>query len=342
MSLIEDLNKLMKEKKYTYAYTAKAMNISPTALHLWINGNYKGNVKKIEDAVLHFIDIEKLREGRINIDFIETSIAEDVFNIAKVCHVENEIGVCCGVAGVGKTFAVKKYAIENSDVILIEADLGYTPKVLFSEIHKRLGYDGCGTIHAMFTDIIDKLKSSGRLIIIDEAEHLPYKSLELVRRIYDKANVGILLVGMPRLITNLKSEKRQYAQLFSRVGMYAKLDVLNDEDKKAIISSLLPNYKHIYPLLSAFCGGNTRVLTKLLVRAIRIAELNDVEVDEEVIRASVKQILVWGAMQNYTKFEKILYTILVLLAVFIFGVQVGIAQGKELQRQDYYEYSITN
>lgn len=47
-------------------------------------------------------------------------------------------------------------------------------------------------------------------------------------------------------------------------------------------------------------------------------------------------------MQNYTKFEKILYTILVLLAVFIFGVQVGIAQGKELQRQDYYEYSTTN
>ncbi len=47
-------------------------------------------------------------------------------------------------------------------------------------------------------------------------------------------------------------------------------------------------------------------------------------------------------MQNYTKFEKILYTILVLLAVFILGVQVGIAQGKELQRQDYYEYSITN
>lgn len=52
----------------------------------------------------------------------------------------------------------------------------------------------------MFSDIVDKLKSSGRLIIIDEAEHLPYKSLELVRRIYDKANVGILLVGMPATI----------------------------------------------------------------------------------------------------------------------------------------------
>jgi hypothetical protein len=268
------------------------MNISPTALHLWVNGNYKGNVKKIEDAVMRFIDIEKLREGKVQIGFIETSVAEDVFNIAKVCHVENEIGVCCGIAGLGKTFAVKKYAIDNPDVILIEADLGYTPKVLFSEIHKELGYDGCGTIHTMFNDIVDKLKSSGRLIIIDEAEHLPYKSLELLRRIYDKANVGILLVGMPRLITNLKGEKRQYAQLFSRVGIYAKLDVLNADDIKSIISSQLPNYKHIYPTLSAVCAGNTRVLTKLLVRAIRIAELNDVEVDDDVIKASVKQILV--------------------------------------------------
>lgn len=144
----------------------------------------------------------------------------------------------------------------------------------------------------MFTDIIDKLQSSGRLIIIDEAEHLPYKSLELLRRIYDKANVGILLVGMPRLITNLKGKKRQYAQLFSRVGIYAKLDSLNEKDQKRIISSLLPNYSHIYPILSAFCAGNTRVLTKLLVRAIRIAELNDVEVNEDVIKASVKQIIV--------------------------------------------------
>lgn len=32
MSLIDELHKLMKEKKYTYAYTAKAMNISSTAL----------------------------------------------------------------------------------------------------------------------------------------------------------------------------------------------------------------------------------------------------------------------------------------------------------------------
>lgn len=292
MSLIEELKELLKKKKYTVAYAAKAINISNATLHLWMNSNYKGNVKKIDDAVANFLEIEKLREGRIKVDFVKTTIVDDVFDIAKTCHVENEIGVCCGDAGIGKTYAVKKYAIDNTDVILVEADLGYTPKVLFSEIHKKLGFDGCGTIHGMFLDIINKLKSSGRLIIIDEAEHLPYKSLELLRRIYDKAQVGILLVGMPRLIMNLKGEKRQYAQLFSRVGISIRLNSLVEEDKKAIISSILPNYKSIYTTLSEYCSGNTRVLTKLLVRAIRIAEINNMEVNEDVLQASISQIIV--------------------------------------------------
>ena len=291
MTLVEELKELLKKKKYAVSYAAKAINVSNATLHLWMNNNYKGNVKKIDDAVANFIEIEKLREGRIRVDFVRTSIVDDVFDIAKTCHVENEIGVCCGDAGIGKTYAVKRYAIDNTDVILIEADLGYSPKVLFSEIHKKLGFDGCGTIHGMFLDIIDKLKSSGRLIIIDEAEHLPYKSLELLRRIYDKAQVGILLVGMPRLIMNLKGEKRQYAQLYSRVGIATRLNSLGDEDKKAIISSILPNYKSVFSTLSDYCAGNTRVLTKLLVRAVRIAEINNMDVNEDVLQASISQII---------------------------------------------------
>lgn len=291
MDLRKELKQLQKEKKYSLSHIARALNISSATLHLWVNNNYSGNVKKIDDAVTSFLQIEKLRNSRIKLDFIQTSIADDVFEAAKTCHVENEIGVCCGNAGLGKTFAVKKYAIDNPDVILIEADLGYTPRVLFSEIHKKLGFDGCGTIHAMFIDIIDKLKASGRLIIIDEAEHLPYKSLELLRRIYDKAQVGILLVGMPRLIMNLKGEKRQYAQLYSRVGIAVRLNPLSKEDITSIVSSVIPNNTSIYPALSEYSAGNTRVLTKLLVRAVRIAELNNMDVDDDVIQASISQII---------------------------------------------------
>ena len=292
MTLIEELKEYLKVKNYTLSRVAKAINLSNATLHLWMNNNYKGNVKKIEDAISKFLEIDKLRENKIHIDFINTSIVEDIFEIAKTCHVENEIGVCCGNAGLGKTFAVKKYAIEHHDVILIEADLGYSPRVLFSEIHKKLGFDGCGTIHTMFNNIIDKLMYSNRLIIIDEAEHLPYKSLELLRRIYDKAQVGILLVGMPRLIMNLQGEKKQYAQLYSRVGIVTNLKPLLEEDEIAIISSVIPNYHSIYPIISRHCSGNTRAITKLLARVFRISEINGLKTDERIVESAINQIIV--------------------------------------------------
>ena len=119
MDLTKELKILQKEKKYSLAHMARALNISSATLHLWMNNNYTGNVQKINDAVASFLQIEKLRNSRIKLDFIKTSIVEDVFEVAKTCHVENEIGVCCGNAGLGKTFAVKKYAIDNPDVIFI-------------------------------------------------------------------------------------------------------------------------------------------------------------------------------------------------------------------------------
>lgn len=292
MKLQDELKQLIKEKGYTLSYVSRAINVSNATLHLWLGETYTGNVNKISESVRNFLEIEKLREKKISIEFVNTTVVEDVYDIARICHVDGEIGVCCGDPGVGKTYAVKKYAIENTDVILIEADLGYTTKVLFSEIHKKIGFDGLGTTHNMLQDIVTKLKSSGRLIIIDEAEHLPYKALDLVRRIYDKANVGILLVGMPRLIMNLRGEKRQYAQLFSRVGITTKLIGLTQSDMKEIIRSVLPESREVYKQLYESCVGNTRVLVKLLVRAIKLAQINNTKIDKEIINASINQIII--------------------------------------------------
>lgn len=292
MALTEDLKKIIVEKKYSNSFVAKALNISPATLHLWLNNKYAGHVDKVNEAVAKFIEIEHLREDNVQIQFIKTSIVKHIFEIATTCHVENEIGVCYGNAGLGKTFAVKRFAIENPGVILIEADLGYSPKVLFSELHKKLGFDGTGTVHEMFLNIVEKLKYSGRLIIIDEAEHLPYKSLELIRRIYDKANIGILLVGMKRLINNLKGANGQYAQIYSRVGIVTELTKLTNNDEEAIIRSLIPKYKFSFKTISDASKGNTRILTKLLVRAIRIVQFNKgSEFDDAVLNTSIRKTI---------------------------------------------------
>ena len=37
------------------------------------------------------------------------------------------------------------------------------------------------------------------------------------------------------------------------------------------------------------------------------------------------------------KYEKIFIVLLIILGIFIFGVQIGIHHGRELQMQDYYD-----
>lgn len=282
-ALNEQLKTLMNRKKLSFSTVSKALGIARSGLNMWMNGNYPGNTAKIENAVRAFLDREKIREAKYSIDFIMTSVAKVVFEVAETCHVEGEIGVCYGNAGLGKTSAVKEYARQNTDVILVEADLGYTAKVLFSEIHKKLGLDGLGNSHKMISEIIDRLKDSGRLIIIDEAEHLPYKSLELLRRVHDKAEVGILLCGMPRLIENIRGKKNQYAQLYSRVGIAKRLNMLNLNDAKLIIGNVLPENEHLAEDFFKFCLGNTRILSKLIMRSINMAEINSEPLNREII-----------------------------------------------------------
>ena len=47
-------------------------------------------------------------------------------------------------------------------------------------------------------------------------------------------------------------------------------------------------------------------------------------------------------MHEYTKSEKILYISLMVLAIFVLGVQCGIYQGRKLQAEGYYEQFYSN
>lgn len=210
--------------------------------------------------------------------------------IARKCHVKCKIGVIYGRAGLGKTTAIKEYVSNNSDTIFIEADLGYTVKVLFRKIHKILGMNGVGLINEMHEDIIKKLSGTGRLIIIDEAEHLPYRALELLRRIYDKAGIGILLVGMPRLYHNLCGNRGDYEQLYTRALYKISLEELKPEDVRAIVEKAAPDSGELWKIFYEYCKGNARMLSNLLENAIETARLSNKPITPELIKYTAKLI----------------------------------------------------
>jgi DNA transposition AAA+ family ATPase len=284
----------LEENGKSASMAAKGIGYSASALSQWLSFSYKGDVKKFEAAVENWLarQIERQQRTVIESDFVHTSIAKKVFEYAEYCLLENEIGVVYGPAGLGKTFSVKEFHRLNPSTILIEADLGYTAKVLFQEMHKIVGLDGHGSIHSLFEDVVSRLKGTDRMIIVDEAEHLPYRALELLRRVYDKAGVGILLIGMPTLIGNLRGKRGEYAQLYSRVGVKCALQVLDPSDTELFVKNALPGSNGIHKTFHQVANGNTRVLSKLIRRSIRMSEINHLPIDKPLVEEAGKSLII--------------------------------------------------
>ena len=74
-----------------------------------------------------------------------------------------------------------------------------------------------------------------KLLIIDEADHLKYTTLEQIRNIYDRYNFGLIFIGMPGIERRLS----RYPQLYSRVGFLHEFKALPKDEMTYIIDQHL-------------------------------------------------------------------------------------------------------
>ena len=292
MDIRAELRDLMEKNSYSTDYISTATGLAKSTISMWLNGTYNGKNDKVTDAINNFIQRERERAVENDLPFVNISIVKYISEIARLCHTQGKIGVCVGRAGLGKTVAVKKYTQEFLDSILIESDSGYTAKSLLKEIHRRLGLSGKGSVYDLMGEVVRKLNQSGRLLIIDEAENLPYRALEITRRIHDKTGVGVLLIGRGILLENLKGYNNQYDQLYSRVKYTKIIDSLLIQDVIKILETIEQNTELAETYLQ-YSGGNTRRLEHLISHSISIAKFNGkAEVDNAVIKQTSKLLMV--------------------------------------------------
>lgn len=291
MDIRAELRELMEIKNFSMTYVSTATGLAKSTISMWLNGNYAGKNDKVTDAINNFIQRERERSVNNDLPFVNISIVKYVSEIARLCHTQGKIGVCVGRAGLGKTVAVKRYTKEFLDSILIESDSGYTAKSLLKEIHRRLGLSGKGSVYDLMGEVVRKLNQSGRLLIIDEAENLPYRALEITRRIHDKTGVGVLLIGRGILLENLKGYNNQYDQLYSRVKYTKIIDGLLVQDVVNILETIEQDPKLAETYLK-YSDGNTRRLEHLISHSIGIAKINGkAEVDGAVIQHTSKLLM---------------------------------------------------
>jgi DNA transposition AAA+ family ATPase len=173
-----------------------------------------------------------------------------------------------GDSGTGKTTALRAYAAESHSAILIEVDSSFTKNVLVSEIARAVGVDSKGGMTLVSARIVEALRGRDTVIMIDEADYLSDSSLELVRRIInDKAQTGVVLVGLPRLKYKLENLRNDHQQLTSRVGVLLEVKRLSKADAVKIINGVwrdLP--KETVEAFVKTANGSVRTLTKLMGR----------------------------------------------------------------------------
>ena len=291
MNIKKALIELMERKpELTGSAIARAIGRSPAVISQYLNDGYPGDVVKLTGLLGDFIRRveEKERSARVVMPFVPTATARKVTETVRLAHIEGEITVVYGEAGLGKTVALKQYAKEHADAVLIEVDPGYTAKVLLEDLCGKLSVNVRGNLHELLEAVINKLQDSGRLIIIDEAELLPYRALEVLRRIHDKTGIGIVLAGMPRLIANLRGKRGEFVQLYSRIAFALNLgNRLPELDVFSIAGSVDLDTRdpdEVNKALNEVSNGNTRRLSKLLKGVVHLSRINNKPVTPAMVR----------------------------------------------------------
>ncbi|WAH36483.1 AAA family ATPase [Alicyclobacillus dauci] len=247
------------------------------------------------------------------------------------CRRYRYIGLCYGPPGVGKTLSARKYAnweaiedllelkfVRGSKGIVPDASIVdpraifYTAPVMGSpnRISKeighirskfKLGLEWVRAFRAGDEENYANCTDPTELIIVDEADRLKITGLEEIRDIYDRSQIGLILIGMPGI------EKRllRYPQLYSRVGFVHEFRTLNVEELRFILEhkwrdlglQLQPeNYFGDAEALSAITritGGNFRLVHRLFTQIERVMEINELKnITKEVVETARSNLVI--------------------------------------------------
>ena len=270
---------------------ARGIGTSPASISMYLNGTYAekgGNYETIEPKIEAFLEVQESKAQReeLVLGFVSTKTTRRISEVMRDAHEAGDTVVIYGQAGLGKTQAVKNYCEKNPAAILIEANPSFTALVLMRKLAAAAKVATVGSLIDLFESVSDRLRDSGRLIVVDEAENLPLRAIEIIRRLHDDTGCGLVLSGMPRLVANLRGKHGELVQLYSRVSVALNLgDSMPDEELEEIARAAMPEADDatIAELVKQ-SNGNTRRMSKLMRGAVRTANKNGIKMQSGIIK----------------------------------------------------------
>lgn len=237
MNFVNRIDSYIKETGESQNTLAKKIGVSGAALSQYLKGKYP-NPETIEPKIEEFFFMNEKSSSVVREpDFVRTSISDEVLATIEYGHISKKICVVYGDAGVGKTKSAERYAQEHKESVLITVSPVFANTLSFLKLLAReLRISGGMRKDDVYISCIEKLEGSGKVLVIDEAQHLNQNAIETIRSINNDAKIGIVLLGNHALYSKMFGKgEATYAQLFSRMAMrklVVTTNIIQDDIKK--------------------------------------------------------------------------------------------------------------
>ena len=297
----------LREHEQTRAWLARKVRVSGSTLSQVLSCKYPSSPSSYLDQMLAVLQLETERLGDGPAGYVEGSVHKLVFVVCDRTRKHRTLGVVVGHVGVGKTRTLREHQVRRPQTLMVEANPLMTPGSLLVELLEQLGTVVPPGLDRKFQALVGALKGTNYLLLVDEAENMSGQALHYLRRIRDKACVGIVLVGTPKLHTLLNPEHGQFEQIRSRVSMWpATIKAIHrddmDEMARAALTgdgaggaggpgSLTEVPDDVLDALWAYSAGSARVLMESLVPALREYGLGKLALSAKLVDGIASKVL---------------------------------------------------
>ncbi len=273
---------------------------STAAISQYVGKKFEGNLIEFEKDIVSLLRREEDVDFPLrNPSFCLTSVSQKIWTVLRSCDQDSDMGLIVGPAGCGKTETIREYKRQFRSTVYMTADVTMRSvgSVLLLISRQLPGVARFSSTNSAFLQkIIEHLKNSRRLLVIDEAHFLSWEAFEVLRKIHDCAGTGVVFAGQQRIYDEMRGGRRSFMwdQIYSRVGVRVSIKEIFREDATMIVNNLYPSIdkKSMDFLFSKAVGaGKFRVMTKLLQRAQRVANKEGSPVSVELLREANQLLL---------------------------------------------------
>lgn len=272
---IEYIVKWLEKHGKPRNWLSKKAGIPSGTLSQILTGKYPSPPSAQLATCVDVLETEESRMADGPAGYVKGSVHKLVNIVCDRTRKHANFGVVTGFVGVGKTRTLKEYRSAKSLTLLVEANPNMTPGVLMTELLEQLGTTVPPGLDRKMREVVRAVAGTNYLLVVDEAEKLSGAALEYLRRIRDKAGVGVVLCGTEKLTALLKPEHGHFDQIRSRVAMWPQTiesitrDDADDMARAALADLAGDPADEVLDALWAYCKGSARVLNESLMPALR-------------------------------------------------------------------------